>query len=718
MQFRGASAEASISGSGALPGKINYLVGNDPAKWRPGISAYSQVRVDNLYPGISLLYYGNQKNLEYDFTIAPGASPEAIQIQFDGADNFSINENGELVIKLAQEEVHQHRPEIYQMVNGVRRVIQGGYRLIDGSTAGFAVSSYDKALPLIIDPVLSYAGYFGGNRADIALSVKLDANGSIYMAGETLSTTFPFTVPPGGYTNVFQGGQINGDGFVAKFDNSGANLIYFTYVGGSENDGILDLAVDPATGEAFLTGFTESADFPTSTPLYPRISGTRDPVLHAYPTDAFIARLNTNGNGFIYSTYLGGTLAEVAGGIAIDPSDNAYITGYTYSTNFPVTNTLHAPFQNRLNGSNDVFVAKISADGQSLMYSSYFGGTNQDEGQGIAADAAGIAYVTGFTLSTNFFTSINPPAWQTNINHSTNAIKEFKTKAVPRDAFLLEFDTTASGSSSLRYSTFLGGTNNDSGKRIRLDSAGNVYIVGNSASADFTNTHSTNIKLGNNGTNVVNFDAFLTKVVHTSSVPTLAYSILFGGQFNDDGWDVAVDANQNVYVVGIASSPDFPTNSTAGFLRSTNSGGDDVFVTAFAADPPNVLYSVYIGGSSNDFGYGIAADAMNNVYIVGQTLSTNFPVTNNLAGFGSRTGTNDAFLAKISSVSPSLTALRSGQNLELIWSAFAREFALQTTTNLASPVWRGLTNAPVVTNNNVIITVPATNPAAFFRLKR
>jgi len=201
MQFRGASPDACISGFGELAGKINYLVGSDPGKWRRNISGYSQVRVANLYPGVSVVYYGNQKNLEYDFSIAPGAAPESIEMRFDGADKLTINESGELVLKLGQEEVRQHRPEIYQLIKGARRVVQGGYRLIDGRTAGFTVGSYDRDQPLIIDPVLSYATYFGGNNNDVALSVKLDANGSIYMAGETLSTSFP-PLPPG-YTNVF-----------------------------------------------------------------------------------------------------------------------------------------------------------------------------------------------------------------------------------------------------------------------------------------------------------------------------------------------------------------------------------------------------------------------------------------------------------------------------------------------------------------------------------
>jgi hypothetical protein len=721
MHFVDGRSDATLSGSGMLPGKINYLIGSDPAQWRRGIAAYSQVRADNIYPGVSVLYYGNQKNLEYDFTVAPGAAVGQIQMQFDGVDELRINDSGELVLKVGQEEVHQHRPDIYQIVSGTRRAVRGGYQLMGHHTAGFVVESYDKTLPLIIDPVLSYATYFGGNSTDGAFSVKLDDEGSIYIAGETLSTAFTFPLAPG-FDHTFGGGKINGDGFVAKFDNAGRNLIYFTYLGGSSDDGVLDMAVNQTTHNAFLTGFTQSPNFPTTAnALYPHISGTNNPLFNAIPPDAFVTELTTNGNDLVYSTYIGGSDSEVAGGIAIDPSDNAYITGYTYSTDFPCTNSDHPPFQGQIRGSNDVFVAKIAAGGTALLYSTYFGGTNLDTGEGIAVDASQIAYVTGYTCSTNFFTSTNPMALQPQINHAvSNATIELKNKAVHRDAFLLVFDTLAnSGPASLRYSTFLGGTNDDSGSRIRLDSSGDVYITGNTLSVDFPNTNSVGLRLGNRGTNAANFDAFLTKYTGlTSAAPSIVYSVRFGGDFNDAGWDVAVDPAGNAYVVGITGSTNFPTTNVPFNMSPTNSGGNDVFVTAINSNATACLYSGLLGGRSNDFGYGIAVDANRHAYIIGETSSINFlpPALNAGAFDASRNSTNDAFLAIIlPDPAPMLTVTSSTSGLRLTWPDYWG-LTLQQSSNLIN--WSTIPGPYSISNGQFNVSVPFTNPAAMFRLKK
>ncbi len=708
LEFLGANPQARIQGEGELPGKINYLIGNDPARWQVGVATFARVQVQELYPGINLTYYGNQQQLEYDFAIAPGADPRAIAIHFDGADKVAVNEAGELTLRLGPEEIRQPQPTLYQMVAGVRKGVTGGYQLRDARTVRFSVGQYDQRLPLVIDPVLSYSSYLGGNVGDNALAIALDGQGNVYVAGETLSTAFPFTIPPGSYTNTFQGGTVNGDAFVAKFDNAASNLLYFTYLGGSGNDGAFSMTVDNA-GHAFVTGFTESTNFPTfpTNALYPTIHGTPDTNTHKFPDDVFVTELDTNGV-LLYSTYLGGSNVEVPGEIAVDAAGSAYVTGYTRSTDFPTVNA----FQTNLGGSNsaNAFVAKIGPGGTNLLYSSYLGGTNHDEGEGIAVFGTNFAFVAGYTVSTNFPTTTN--ALRRFLNGSTNATFLF-------DAFVAKFDTSLSGSNSLVYSTFLGGTNTDVATRIAVDASGNAYVTGYSESPDFPNT-ATNVPGLHHGvstTNLVNSDAFLTKLTFNPNGAALVYSALFGGTNTEIGWDVAVETNSgDAYVIGITGSTNFPSFNTSGFLRATNSGGNDVFVTVFNADASALLYSVYLGGTRDDYGYGIATDGAGNAYITGRTLSTNFPTVAPVASPLQRT--NNAFLAKISlGIAPQLSASLLGTNLQVRWPGFSPEFRLETTTNLAPPTtWSPVSQSPAASNGWETVTLPATNGAAFFRL--
>jgi hypothetical protein len=711
IRFLQGDSRARISGSAELPGKINYLIGNDPARWQKGLSLYAKVRVEKLYPGIDVVYYGNQRRLEYDFEIAPRADPNAIALRFDGVDKVSISEQGELVLNLGTEEIRQPRPVIYQVVGGARKTIVGGYELLDSGAVTFALGRYDAELPLVIDPMLSYSSYFGGNSGDIALAIKLNANdGSIYIAGQTLSTGFPFDIPAGSYTTNFQGGTINGDAFVARLDSTLTNLVYFTYVGGSGNDGALDLAVDSA-GDAYITGFTDSTNFPNPHAIYPSIGGTFDVSFKAFPTDAFVAELNPDGSDLVYSTYLGGSDAEVAGGIAVDPSGSAYVTGYTVSTNFPTTNAL--VFQltgttnarlDRLAGSRDAFVTKIASNGDALVYSTYLGGTNNDEGQGIVADAAGFAYVTGYTSSTNF------PV----VNALTNGI--FLNGATNRpgslDGFLAKIDPNGN---TLDSSTYFGGTNSDAGFRITLDTAGVVYITGATSSGNFPKT--TNIaglRGGLDQTNQFNSDAFLTKFRYAGNSPTMIFSVSFGGTKNDVGWGVAVDAATNAYVIGITASTNFPVMNTSGFLRSSNAGSNDLYVTAFNAEGSALLYSAYLGGNGDDYGYGIAVDGAGNAFIAGRTLSTNFPVVNALQT--SLDGSNDSIIAKIST-QPLLRTMFQGPDMLVQWRAFAPEFHLESNAQPGTTNWTFLAPAPPPTNGWHTLRIGPTNAGDFFRLK-
>ena len=697
LSFLGADPLATLSGSGELEGKANYLIGNRPDKWRTQVPLFSAVRVNGLYPGIALTYYGNQRQLEYDFSIAAKADASAIALRFDGVDKLSISTQGDLVLAVAGAELRQHKPIIYQIVHGVRHEVQGGYLLLDARTVRFALGPYDHDWPLVIDPVFSYSTYFGGNAGDTGLAVKVDSSGSVYLAGETLSTSFPPASSGTPFQSHLSGGTTTGDAFVAKLDSTGSKLIYFTYLGGSSDDGAYDLAID-AAGDAFVTGFTVSADFPTKNPIFGRISGSPDPKFQVYPVEAFIAELNPTGSALVFSTYLGGSANDLGSAIALDPSGYIYVTGYTFSPDFPVANAI----QSVLGGNDDAFVAKLTPGGGSIVYSTYLGGVSIDEGEGITADPAGYAYVAGYTASTNFPVSLG--AFRTNLNGSGIAVSVY-------DAFVTRI---APDGKSLAYSTYLGGSQNDFGYRIALDAQGNAYVTGATQSADFPHTNSFGIALGNNGTNAINFDAFLTKL-DISGTPV--YTAQFGGTANDAGWDVAVDRDGRPFVIGITLSTNFPVTHPFDLFRSTNSGGKDIFVVAFDTNAAPVLYSAYLGGSGDDFGYGIAVDPESSAYLTGMTLSPAFPLKPR-AFQSSLAGSSDSFVAKIRLFDPSLNVQMSGGIFQITWPGTAPEYLLQSTTDLSPPqVWSTVPQTPVLAQGQYSLSLPATNTSTLFRLE-
>lgn len=701
MRFAGANSQARTFGQGARAAKVNYLVGSDPAQWRTGIETFGCVRVEDLYPGVGLVYHGNQQRLEYDFLLAPGADPATIAVQYEGADRLTIDSTGELVLGLGPDEIRQPPPVLYQAIGDHRIRVAGSYQLKDPSTVTFSVGAHDWSLPLVIDPTLNYSTFFGGNSDDIIWAVKVNpADNSIFLAGQTLSSQFPFALPAGGYQATNQGGSINGDAFVAKLDATGTNLLFFTFLGGSGDDGALDLALDP-TGHAYVTGYTDSTNFPfwplsggvPGLPHSTNLSGAITPA-HVFFSDAFVAELTPNGDGLVFSTYLGGSDRDAGIGIALDSSNYVYVTGYTYSTNFFTTNALvvtplgqtpplRPTWFTNLQGSNDVFVTKFAPGGTRVVYSTYLGGTNYDVGQGIAADTQGNAYITGYTASTNFpVTAVLGPLYG-QLNDTTNAVRTYSGTVTPAyDAFVAKI---APLGSNLLYCAYLGGTNNDAGFRIRLDAAGAIYVAGSSYSVDFpiVPAATTNlIPYGRTNVSYINSDAFLTKIVAPGNVPVIQYSLLFGGPGDETAWDLALDpVTTNIFLVGNTTSTNFPTfpNSAtnAPFLQPTNyyTRSNDVFVAAFGPAvcfttnyvltnsllhghlvpvllPQTVtnqvltnLYAVSLGGLRDDFGLGIDVDATGNAFVVGQTLSGDFPALDALQP--ALVGSSDGFLARI-----------------------------------------------------------------------
>lgn len=756
MQFLGANTAAHITGESRLGGTVNYLLGSESDQWRTGVPTFAQVRVENIYPGVNVVYYGSQQNLEYDFNIAAGINPSVIALRFAGAEKISTNPQGELVVTLRDGEVVQHAPVAYQIVSGTRHEVAAGYQIIDAHTAAFTLGTYDHAMPLVIDPVLSYSSYFGGNSKDTAWAIAVNpTDGSIYVAGQTFSSAFKTGQPlstAGVVQPKYKGGSLSGDAFVARFDvdGTGTNLIlhYATYLGGGGNDGALGLAVD-ADGDAFVTGFTDSANFPTTKTLFSKIKGPINAHTQTYAVDAFVTELNPDGTGLVYSTFLGGSSMDAAYGIALDDAGNAYIAGYTYSTNFPVTpmamqKRLRCPpslYQNA-----NAFVAEISAGGTSLNYSTYLGGTNFDMARGIACKAGRI-FVVGRTSSYNF-TNVNAITGFTNLN--ANASKSGHGTS----AFVTAFDNSNVTNLSVLYSTFLGGSNYDTATGVAADGNGSAYVCGYTSSRDFPNTATNVAGLSNgfytnkvftlgftNSTAVTN--AFLTRIDYSGGNAVIGYSALFGGKTIDQANGVAVDSANNAYVIGTARSVDFPTNNTGGFLGNKvktwpNTNSADVFITAFSADGSALLYSGCLGGKGDDLGNAIAADPLGNAYLAGQTSSVNFPVTTNaLQNF--RNSTNDMFIAKISADAPPAPELVIGAEnnsavsvhgksftrqpspgISLKWQMFPAKagYGVESTTELNSGRWHSVSNRPVYTNGWYHITLPTTNGVQFFRLHR
>jgi hypothetical protein len=736
MKFIGANSAPQIFGDAALSGKINYFIGNDQAHWQSGLPTFGKVRLDQIYPGVSVVFYGSQQKLEYDFDLAPGVNPDTVAIRFDGAEKISVDAQGELVVEVNGGKVIQHEPVAYQISGGARREVGAGYKMLDAHTVKFAIGNYDRSLPLVIDPILSFSTFFGGNYEETGWAIALDGQNNIYVAGQTLSTqvsnNIPFTTANAAYPN-FGGGSQLGDAFVAKFDSMGTNLLYCTYLGGSLDEVAYSLAVD-AAGHAYVAGFTDSANFPVKNPIVSgtfsgaAINGVVDHNIGHYPVDAFVSELETNGSSLIYSTYLGGEGADVANGIALDPAGDAFVTGFTYSTNFPTTaNALypHLRCTNNFYVNANAFVAEIASGGNSLNYSTFLGGSNYDVGTAITYNNGNV-FVAGYTLSTNFPWTNGLTACQY-LNGSN-----YLNRAAP-DAFVTAF-ATAGTNLALLYSTFLGSSNYDQATGIAADAAGNAYVVGWTTSTNFPST--------TNGLQISSFvhtnaygylnvtNAFLTQVKWNGAGANVSvgYSQIFGGFGVDIASGVALDPAGNVFVVGSASSTNIPTTGNLfGSLRATNSGASDVFVTVFKSDFSSLLYSAYLGGAASDFGYGIAVDATGSAYITGQTIKTSSSSLTNFPTFNARQtvidGVNDVFLAKILMAStPTLAAQSVGTNVLVTWPPFGQAtpdfLGLETSTNLISTNWTLISQTPVLTNGNYTFTFVPTNPAQFFRFHK
>ena len=559
MKLRNANPAAKITGTDELAGTSNYFIGDDPTKWRTNVPTYAKVKCEGIYSGIDLVYYGNHRQLEYDFIVAPGADPRRIAFGVRGAKRIRQDAHGDLVFKVGEDEIRGHKPVVYQEKDGARQLVAARYAVTDTNRVGFEVAKYDTSRALYIDPLI-YSTYLGGSGTDVAYSIAVDSAGNAYVTGYTTSTDFPTMNP----LQTANGGAGKADSFVTKINAAGSALVYSTYLGGGGDDYGHGIAVD-STGNVYVTGSTTSTDFPTMNPLQTANGG-------AGKADSFVTKINATGSALIYSTYLGGSGDDYGSGIALDSAGNAYVTGYTTSTDFPVT---AGAFQTVCAGADncatygDAFVTKINPTGSALVYSTYLGGTYQDASGSIAVDSGGNAYVTGFTDSNDF--PVTPGAFET---------------TGPGYGFVSKFDPTGS---TLIYSTYLNGS---APSNIAIDSAGNAYVTG-SACNGFPLTPGAFQTVCRRG------DAFVTRFNSTGSA--LVYSTYLGGTYRDAGYGISVDSVGNAYVTGFTDSPaSFPTKNP---IQGAGAGGWDAFVTKIDV---RAVTTTTLSSSPNPSTYGQA----------------------------------------------------------------------------------------------------------------
>jgi hypothetical protein len=559
MQLAGAHAAAAPTGEEKLPGTANYFLGNDPHKWHTAIPTYGEVRYADVYDGIDLVYYGNQQQLEYDFVVAPGASTRRIRLHFAGAHELKLDAEGNLDIVAADGSIAFKKPVVYQVVDGQRKPVGGQFTLLADNTVGFRVGRYDHAKTLVIDPTLVYSTFFGGSTADFVATIAVDSAGEAYVGGLTASTDFPVT--PGTFQPLNYAISTNevSTAYISKFNASGTALLYSTYLGGNaipntvheQGDYVKGIAID-ASGDAFVTGYTYSSDFPITSGAF---QTTNEPAGVGLDT-GFVTKLNPTGTELIYSTYLGGNILDELTALTIDSAGDAYISGITFSSTYPTTTGAYQTSNNSAseNGYNSV-ITKLNPTGSGLIYSTYLGGTSSYGTElnnfywtnPIVVDSSGNVYVAGFTTAGDF--PVTAGAYQTKNNGTFNIT-------------VSKLNPTLS---KLLYSTYLGGNTTSVIEGLAVDGSGNAYVAGYTSDTDFPVTTGAFQTTNNADTNTVdsanaNQNGFLTKINPTGT--GLLYSTYLGGTTGpwggDEIYDLALDSAGDAYVTGSAMSRRLP----------------------------------------------------------------------------------------------------------------------------------------------------------------
>jgi IPT/TIG domain/Beta-propeller repeat len=680
-QVVGANPDACISGERPQATKSSYFIGNDRSKWRTGVANYGQVRYEGVYPGVDLVYHGNQRQVEYDFVVAPHADPRQIRLAFDGIESMHLGKEGELVLRTAHGDLLKQRPVVYQERNGKREPVQGSYALLDDNEVTFHLGPYDRSKALVIDPVIVYSTYFGGTNYDETDVIAADSDGNAYVAGLTISPSFPGS---GGIVIQPQSGG-DYDVFVAKINPQGTAVVWATYLGGTEgveySEGI---AVDGA-GNVYVSGDSNSTDFPVT-------AGALQTTHSGGNRDSWVAKINSAGTALAYCTYLGGSGDEGNLDLAIDGSGNAYVVGYTGSPAFP--GMTGSSIQPALSGGSDGYLVKLNPTGTAAVYATYLGGSSGwDSTYAVFVDASGNAYVGGSTASTAFpgvsGSSLQPA-------HGGSS----------RDAYLTKIN--AAGSAIL-FSTFLGGTGFDNIHSVVLDSSGDILVTGLTTSTNFPGVTGGSIQPAYSG----GYDAHITKL--NSNATAILWATYLGGTNDEFLVHLELDAADNLYVADGTYSTNFPGVSGSS-IQPAHAGGDgDGFVAKINAAGSAIDWATYLGAGTWESVYDFDVDAAGTVYAVGLAESTFPGVTGDAIQPVNAGGTDyagDGFIIKITGLGPALASINPtsgypGTQVTLTGTNFG---ALQG----SGSVWLGskLAGSIVSWTNTQIVAVVAAGAAS------
>lgn len=604
ISFPGANPTPIIETLDSLDTTISYFIGNDPEHWQPAVPVWGGVRYKELWPGVDLEFGRQKGRLMQRFVAREGADIGAVRLQVEGAEGIDID-NGLLHLTTAGRDLALPAP-LADFTYPVRLVApDGSADTVDVQHADAEIKSQSVASPAENWDELIYSTFLGGSNSDGSSGIIVDHSGSAYVTGYTKSSNLPTT--PGDFDPGHNGDH---DSFVAKLSPDGRSLVYSTFIGGSASDGGYSVVVD-AAGNAYVTGYTGSTNFPTSSGSYDTsFNGPSDGY------DAFVVKLNPAGSGLIYSTYLGGGHTDGGHELVVDGAGNACVAGRTESANFPTKN---GAFDTSHNGFADAFVVKLNQNGSGLSYATFLGGSSDDGSNGIAMDGAGNAYVSGSTESYNFPTTVG--AFDTSYNGE-------------KDTFVVKLNAAGS---ALFYSTFLGGTSPDSGYAIAVDDAGNAYTTGDTESPDFPTTTGAFDRSYNNGT-----DVFIAKLDPAGN--SLVYATFLGGSDFDRGLGIDATAAGSTYVTGSTNSSNFPT--TAGAFDRGHNGRNDAFALRLDQDGKSLTYATFLGSSSDDWSNDIIVDEVGNIYTTGYAGSSNFPTVS--GGFDtSHNGNYDAFISRL-----------------------------------------------------------------------
>ena len=639
-----------VTGKEKATTKVNTFKGKDPSKWQSDIPTYKSVGFGEVYEGIELKLQAYANNIEKIFTVEPGADVSDIRLKLEGITHLDINEKGELEMQTGLGTVSFTEPVAYQEEGETRNPVDLAYVIHDTDTYGFEAGSYDRTKPLVIDPLIAstFLGAGNGERGN-AITVR----GPYVAVAGWARAGFPTT--PGAYDEDFNGGDY--DAFISIFDSDLTTLYVSTFIGGNGQDACHSIFIDNDTN-IFIAGYTDSTDYPTTTGAYDESYNNSG--------DVFVSKINSNLSTLLASTYIGGGNGDYCHSCTRDASGNIYITGYTYSTNFPVT---PGAYDVTADAGTDVFISKFSSDLSTLSASTYMGGSDGDFGDTVCIYGTNTVYIVGSTRSSNFPTTGG--AYDESFNGS-------------EDVFVAIFNSSLD---TLSASTFIGGSSSDRqnlGSSLAFDGSGNIFITGETYSSDYPTTSGAYDETFNGGA----YDAFVSKL--DNGLTTLSASTYLGGDNSDSGNAIVYDGGGNVYIVGSTQSPNFP--STSGAYDELFNGDWDNFISKLDNNLTSLWASTFLGGSSSDSRPFIDLDGSGNVYITGYTYSSDFPSTSGVYD-ESFNGSFDVFVSKLdgnlSAPAPPLLDVKAngsngpitiakGQTLSITVSMDPGEYAGQT----------------------------------------